>query len=488
MQRLLVIHNKPEESQSLEKSLKHLLPSSEIIKALSVDHGIEILSRETLDAVFIDYMLSRTNPDFLKELQGRNIDIPIVALIDRGREIMAAEAIKEGAYDYIIKDSDYTNTLHNMLASVQNKYLLNKKEAEKQRGKELLFEQITKSYRWWQGIIDAITDYLFVIDDNYNILRTNKAFANLFNKEPADIIMKTYYKLFGLDAPHDWCRAPKNKKDLSLHPIETSINEKIYLISSFPIFTHEQDAVVYIMKDVTETRRLKDQIHHLDKLSSLGTLASGVAHEINNPLTGIIGYTEMLVMKNDENELTKKYLEKIYDSAIRCKRIVENMLVFSRQTSPRKSLENINDIIDRTIELHEYLLKTNNIEIVKNYEEAPYLALDSQQMQQVISNLLINAEHAISETKKPGRIEIKTTYDKKTEHVILTITDNGAGISQEVIPKIFDPFFTTKPVNIGTGLGLSIVHGIITEQGGTITVESVIGKGTTFTITLPRIN
>ncbi len=488
MQRLLVIHNKPEESQSLEKSLKYLLPSSEIIKALSIEHGIEILSRETPDAVFIDYMLSRTNPDFLKELQKRSINTPVVALIDKGREIMAAEAIKEGAYDYIVKDSDYTNTLHSVLAGVQSKYLLKKKEAEEQRGQKLLFEQITKSYKWWQGIIDSITDYLFVIDNNYNILRTNKAFANLFNKEPADIIMKSYHRLFGLEAPHEWCIAPKNKKDLSPHPIETSINEKIYLISSFPIFTHEQDAVVYIMKDVTETRRLKDQIHHLDKLSSLGTLASGVAHEINNPLTGIIGYTEMLIMRDDENELTKKYLEKIYDSAIRCKRIVENMLVFSRQTSPRKSLENINDIIDRTIELYEYLLKANNMGIVKNYEEVPYLALDVQQMQQVISNLLINAEQAISETKKQGKIEIKTTYDKKTEHVNIIITDNGAGISQEALPKIFDPFFTTKPVNIGTGLGLSIVHGIITEQGGTISVESIIGKGTTFTINLPRIS
>ncbi|RJQ13667.1 MAG: PAS domain-containing protein [Nitrospiraceae bacterium] len=349
--------------------------------------------------------------------------------------------------------------------------------------KSVLFRQIWNSQKWWQHIIDAITDYLFVIDHNYRILRTNKAFAGFFGKEPPDIIMTPYYELFGLKEPHDWCSVSGNKERLSPGSVERKINGSVFLVSSFPISYDQNDAVVYIMKDITETRRLKDQIYHLDKLSSLGTLTSGVAHEINNPLTGIIGYTEMLLM-NDVEGTTKKYLRNIYDSAIRCKKIVENMLTFSRQTPARKSPENISEIIDRTIELHEYWLKSTNIEIIRNYGETPYVDVDRQQIQQVILNLLINAEHAISETGRRGRIEFKTAYDGKSGNILITVSDNGAGIPPEILPRIFDPFFTTKPVNIGTGLGLSIAHGIIAEQGGTIDAKSEVGAGTSFTITL----
>lgn len=368
--------------------------------------------------------------------------------------------------------------------NIQNKIHLSREKEDDLQQESLLFKQIYKSQKWWQHIIDAITDYLFVIDKNYKILRTNKAFASLFDKEPADIIMKPYYSLFGLERPHEWCVIPQADQDFCPRSVERKLNDMEYLISCFPISFDEQDAVVYIMKDITENRRLKDQVYHLDKLSSLGTLTSGVAHEINNPLTSIIGYTEMLLMKGDQ-EISKKYLQNIYDSAIRCKRIVENMLTFSRQTSTEKSLENLNDIIDRTIELHEYWLKNTNIEIARNYNKIPAVSVDRQQIQQVILNLIINAEHAISESGKRGRIEFSTSYDDQQKHIVIKISDNGTGIPQKVIQKIFDPFFTTKPVNKGTGLGLSIAHGIIIEQGGAIEAESTSGQGTSFIIRLP---
>ncbi len=361
-----------------------------------------------------------------------------------------------------------------------------RKESEEYLEKQsLLFKQIWKSQKWWQNIIDAIKDYLFVLDNNYRILRTNKAFANLFGKEPADIIMTPYYELYGLEKPHEWCVVQKDGGAISPGSVERKINDSVYLISCFPIFHEQNDAVVYIMKDITETRRLKDQIYHMDKLSSLGTLTSGVAHEINNPLTGIIGYTEMLLMQ-DQDDTSRKYLKNVYDSAIRCKRIVENMLTFSRQKPPHKSPEDINDIIDKTIELHEYWLKSTNIEIVRDYQKVPYVNVDRQQMQQVILNLIINAEFAISESGQRGLIKFQTEYENKSKTVIVTVTDNGAGIPSEILPKIFDPFFTTKPVNAGTGLGLSIAHGIIAEMGGNIEVKSVVGTGTSFSIVLPN--
>jgi PAS domain S-box-containing protein len=489
IQKLLFISRK-QGNRPIEKGIAEYCPAAEIKRAKNAGEGIELLIHEPVDAVFIDDVFFMKDNGFLSQLKRRNMDPPVVVIVEKGKEILAAEAIKEGAYDYIIKDSKYPVSLSGVIERIHSSSVLRKEREELQVEREqqaVLFNQIWKSQKWWQKIIDSIKDYIFVLDNNYRILRTNKAFANLFGKEPADIIMIPYYELYGLKEPHEWCIVSKDKDRACAVPVERSINDIIYLISCFPIFHDQHDAMVYIMKDITETRRLKDQIYHMDKLSSLGTLSSGVAHEINNPLTGIIGYTEMLLMK-EQDETTKKYLKNIYESSIRCKRIVENMLTFSRQKPFHKNPENVNDIIDKTIELHEYWLKSTNIEVVRDYREVPYIAVDRQQIQQVILNLLINAEHAISDAGRRGRIEFRTEYEKGSDSIIITVSDNGTGIPLEILPKIFDPFFTTKPVNVGTGLGLSIAHGIIAEQGGAIEARSEAGKGTSFIITLPKTN
>ena len=482
--KVLFINKHGKESRLIEQALQHHSSTSEIIKTQDVQKGLDFLSREKIDAVFIDYDLTNSDLNFMGKMQKKNMYIPVIAIVEKGKELMAAEAIKEGAYDYLITDTDYNNSLLKVLEGLQGISIVTREREDELEQQSMLFRQIYKSQKWWQNIIDSITDYIFVIDRNYRILRTNKAFANLFSSEPADIIMKPYYELFGVNEPHEWCVLPEREDMFSPRSVERKLNDTDYLISCYPIYYDDHKAAVYILKDIAETRRLKDQIYHLDKLSSLGTLTSGVAHEINNPLTGIIGYTEMLLMK-DANGTTKKYLQNVYDSAIRCKRIVENMLTFARQTPAQKSIEKINDIIDKTIELHEYWLKSTNIEIVRSYGDAPSVSVDHQQIQQVILNLLINAEHAIAETGKPGRIEFRTSFDRQSKHTLIEISDNGKGIPEEVLPKIFDPFFTTKPVNKGTGLGLSIAHGIIAEQGGAIEAKSVRGKGTSFIIRIP---
>jgi two-component system NtrC family sensor kinase len=242
---------------------------------------------------------------------------------------------------------------------------------------------------------------------------------------------------------------------------------------------------IYVLKNITEISRLKAQLHHADKLASLGLLVSGVAHEINNPLTGVLAYTELLMMELTDKEMKTKS-EKILESAGRCKKIVDNLLTFSRQQTSSKSLEFINTIIDRTIDFRSYWLRTNNIEIVKDYGTIPSIVVDSQQIQQVLLNILLNAEQAItSQDTHRGKITFVTRYDKDSHKVVIRITDNGPGIPPDMLPMIFDPFFTTKPVGSGTGLGLSISHGIIIEHGGSISAESQEGQGTTFVIELP---
>lgn len=331
------------------------------------------------------------------------------------------------------------------------------------------------------AIFDSITDFVFMTDEEHRIVRANITMAKAFGRHPKEIIGIRCYELFGIDDSRLVCKfleLPRTE--------EITIGDQTHLVSVFPLEYDNQRLFVHIMKDMTEMKRLKEQLYQSDKLASLGLLVSGVAHEINNPLTGILAYAELLNMSVNDEDI-KKDLEKIINSAERCKKIVENLLTFSRQKTPSRSLESINDIIDKVIELRSYWLRISNIEIVRDYsQDIPTLYVDSQQIQQVILNLIMNAEHAIVESKKErGLIRFSTTFNNKDQKIVVSITDNGKGIPQDIIHRIFDPFFTTKPVGIGTGLGLSISHGIIKEHGGDIMVQSKIGEGSTFIIELP---
>lgn len=340
---------------------------------------------------------------------------------------------------------------------------------------------IIRSQKQWMAIFDAITDYIFALDEEGKFVRVNHIFAASCGMHPRDIIGKKCTDLLGPEAA---CDHLLHEEGLS-HTYEKSINDKIYQISIFPLRDAERNLTVHVMKDITEIMRLKQQLYHSDKLSSLGLLVSGVAHELNNPLTGTIAYTELLRMRVTDEEILGE-LKKIQDSAERCKRIVDNLLTFSRQRTSTKSLESISDVIDRAIALRGYWLKSSNIEVVREYNAVSTVFIDAQQVQQVILNILLNAEQAIADTgRRNGRITFTTNHDRNKRMVAILITDNGPGIPRALQSKIFDPFFTTKPVGIGTGLGLSISHGIITEHGGTIRVEDAEGGGARFVIELP---
>ena len=347
---------------------------------------------------------------------------------------------------------------------------------------------ISQSQKQWMSIFDAITDYIFVVGNDYKLVKVNRIFASSFDMHPKDLIGEKCYEMFGLDTPCANCIRDRVINSGSSNIEEKTLkNEEIYQISVFPLYDEENNSVltVHLMKNITEMKRLKDRLYYSDKLASIGLLVSGVAHEINNPLTGIIAYTELLKMKVSDEGVGKD-LKKILDSADRCKKIIENLLTFSRQRTPSKSLESINDIIDRALDLRSYWLKSSNIDIVREYSVVPTVVVDSQQIQQVLLNILLNAEQAISASnKREGRIVFHTEFDESNQKIMIRISDNGHGIPQEIIPKVFDPFFTTKPVGIGTGLGLSISHGIITEHGGSISVESSDDMGTTLVVELP---
>jgi len=227
----------------------------------------------------------------------------------------------------------------------------------------------------------------------------------------------------------------------------------------------------------------KNRIQESERLAMIGQLAAGVAHELNNPLQGIVAYSHLLLEKVPDDDPMRGSLQKIVTQADRSKDIIRGLLDFSRQTKPQKMPSNVNHILLECVALVEKQPIFHNIEIEKDFVGTlPLISVDPSQIQQVFMNMIINAAEAMEGN---GRLTLETRFDPVDNTVDVIFTDSGYGIREEDMPRLFDPFFTTKEVGHGTGLGLAISYGIVRKHMGTVSVESKIGKGTTFIISLP---
>jgi two-component system, NtrC family, sensor kinase len=238
-----------------------------------------------------------------------------------------------------------------------------------------------------------------------------------------------------------------------------------------------------LQRTVQTLKATQAQLIQSEKLSAVGEFVAGVAHELNNPLTSVIGFAELL-KQADLHPKHRGYLQYIVKSTERCHKIVQGLLSFARQHPPERVLINVNDMVGDVLEILAYEMRTSNIEIEREFDtKVPKILGDSHQLQQVILNILNNARQAIETHSPNGRIRIST--EATASHVRIIFDDNGPGITAENLNKIFDPFFTTKPIGKGTGLGLSLCYGIVREHGGTISAHSPAGRGATFVIELP---
>jgi two-component system NtrC family sensor kinase len=354
-----------------------------------------------------------------------------------------------------------------------------------------LFQRVAESERDWEDTFKAITDGIAICDADFNILRVNPALVSIMETPPETLVGKRCFEIFsyctgptGASCPHR--RALQTGEPTSIEVEEPDLKKTLHIFS-FPIFDEEGDAkgVVHTVRDTTDDKVLRLQLLQTEKLAAIGELVSGVAHELNNPLTSVMGYAQLLQAADVTPEI-RDDLRTIYQEAQRSAKIIENLLTFARKETAEKQYTDINQVLKDTLKLRAYQLKVDDVELSRQLDEnLPWTMAAPHQLQQVFLNLINNAHQAVMASPGQRCMTLRTESDGKVIRVL--VIDNGPGIPEDHLGKIFDPFFTTKDVGQGTGLGLSIAFGIVQEHNGRIWAESEPSKGTTFVVELPIV-
>jgi signal transduction histidine kinase/ActR/RegA family two-component response regulator len=346
--------------------------------------------------------------------------------------------------------------------------------------------------RLLQDVVHSVTDPVLTLSLRGELLHRNRAADELFAPPDGDGIARDGAVLPFVDdmardafvhALREFKPWQAEAKLAGRHGIE-----RVAVLELSPIRAHDDRLLgtVVIVRDVTEIRGLEAHIAQNETLSALGELVSGVAHELNNPLTAVFGFAQLLLSEPLPDE-QKEEVRHIYTHAQRCKKIIDGLLQFSRRHAAERVRASLNEVVQSTTDLLSYQLRLADIRLEAHLDAGlPDSMLDPFQLQQVLINLVTNAQHAIGEAKRPGVVKLRTQR-LSADRMALEVEDNGCGMDATVLRRAFDPFFTTKGVGKGTGLGLSLSYGIVREHGGALTATSRVDEGSTFRIELPIV-
>ena len=361
-------------------------------------------------------------------------------------------------------------------------------EEQEKRADEL---ELLKEFN--ESIVESINVGLLAVDGKGIVTRCNSTFEEMLELSRDQVVGKIVVNLFDENfsvnllqilGKSRW-HLQELRHAYKLHTTNSSGKAMILNVAVAPLRTLSsgQKGAIIVLENVTSRIKLEETLQQSEKLSSIGLLAAGVAHEVNTPLTGVSSYTQMLLGMIPETDPKHALLLKVQKQTERASNIAGNLLNFSRVGNATEFAEiDVNKTLNDTLQLLEMQLRKSNVEVVKNYSEnLPKVYGNSGKLQQVFTNLILNARDAMFDN---GKIVLTTKFEDE-DSIIVEVSDNGTGIESEDIGKIFDPFFTTKGVGNGTGLGLAVTYGIVQEHSGTIKVTSEIGEGTTFRLEFP---
>jgi PAS domain S-box-containing protein len=361
-----------------------------------------------------------------------------------------------------------------------------------------LLEEVLSQRRLLEDTFNSLLDLVVVTDGELRIVQMNDAFIERTTLSRAELMDRSLDTLIGAELAA-WAASPDGTDSQPGGGRTRRFEEPrlggIFSVTMTPLINASGSPAghVLVARDITHETRLeqeqaalRERLGQSEKLAALGQFVAGIAHEMNNPLQGVLGHLELLIETSADARPLRRDLRRIYHEADRAAKIVRNLLVFAGSRRMTRRRLRISRVLSRAISSRSTTLSRGAIEVSRHEAaDLPAVMGDPLLMHQAFLNILINAEHAILATGHPGRIDVQVTYEPKDHRVVTVVKDSGPGIPADVLPRIFDPFFTTKEVGKGTGLGLAITYGIMQEHGGTVTAANAPGRGAVFTITLP---
>ncbi len=500
--RVLIVDDEFSIREALNMALKD---TYEITTASNAVEGLSIISsRQDFDVVIMDIRMPNMDGiSALKTIKETHPDAEVIIITAYASIQTAQEALQYGALDYVLKPFDC-----NVIKNIINKGIAKRGEAvekkQKQATLEKAFSQANKDLKITGQLLKTLYQYandgIIITDRTGKIINANEQVSAIYSYDEEQVLGKHVESLEpGVDKAvleermqrllsgealvyeSEYCRGDGAKINLEISSKAISVDDEVYIQS--------------IHRDITEKKRLQSQLLHSQKMESIGRLAGGIAHDFNNIVSAISGFAQLILEYERELSPDIVSLVRMIESSSKMgNSMISKLLSFARRGKLEITSLKINAVIEETIDMIGRLMR--NIEIIKDlHQSIPRVNADRSKMDQVIMNLLVNARDAMP---NGGRITVKTSLVrlnsniikvpasiKEGEYICLSVEDTGTGIPRENLTRIFDPFFTTKEEGKGTGLGLATVWGIVKEHSGYITVDSTVGKGTTFTIYLP---
>ena len=362
-----------------------------------------------------------------------------------------------------------------------------------------LLDDVMRSRRELENTFDSISHLVAVSDRAGRIVHANQAFARRVGRAPDQLIDRPLAEFIGPQliawlGQLETSARPDDGAAATCEIVDPVLNGP-FMVTATDLLNHERERIgcVIVAKDLTphtkleaEREELRKKLGQSEKLAALGQFVAGIAHELNNPLQGVLGHLELLRVTGAFPKQLRREVQTIYREADRAAKIVRNLLVFAGSRRLARRSVSLNAILTKVVALRAEACRAQNIELVRHYDEKlPRVSSDPLLLHQVFLNMVMNAEHAIASTGRGGRIDITTAAATPRDRIIATVRDNGPGIAPEVLSHIFEPFYTTKEVGKGTGLGLAIAYGIVQDHGGQITAANNSDGGAVFTVELP---
>jgi two-component system, NtrC family, sensor kinase len=469
-----------------------------VAKAFSGDEALAYLKTEDVDVVVLDMFMPGMNGfETLHEIKQIRPHIEVILLTGHATIETAVEGMRLGAFDYLVKPTNIDQLADKITRAHRRR--LRSLEEEVQRtavALERSQQELAKSEKLYKSLVESAEDAILNVDNRGEIIAINRYGAKVLGYTKQGILGKKLSEVFAGGAGKEITRLAQKvfaHRQGQRTTIEVQVGGKEYFfnINLTPIREETRvTSILIIAHDLTSQKKMEEQLFHAEKLASLGQLAAGVAHEINNPLAIILGFADLLSERLPLDSEEYKLIKTIERQGYNCKKIVENLMTFARFREKSQYDTDINLSVELLMEVVKGTVLTKKIKTRLDLAEGlPRVRGDADQLQQVFLNLINNAILAMPQG---GGLTITTRLNADKDRVQISFADTGTGIKKEHLPKIFDPFFTTRKVGEGTGLGLSVSYAIIQKFGGAIHCESRTKdeapdqeSGATFTISLP---